>query len=86
MTIHQPIMIDPASIVAVGEMRARRSGRPKKGVVVEDAVKRRAYNLTDAAHAAVVEAARTLGVSESAVVEALAGALAGALTGRFSSQ
>jgi hypothetical protein len=82
MTVQtQPIIIDPASIVAVGAMKSGRSGRPKKGVVVEDASSRKSYALSAMAANAVSEAAAALGVSESAVVEAMARALSGRFQG-----
>lgn len=78
MTIQtQPIIIDPASIIAVGAMRAKRAGRPKKGDSVGRLGKVRAYNLSEDAHKAVTAAAVALGVSESAVVEVLAKSLIG---------
>lgn len=76
MTIQtQPIIIDPASIVAVGELRARRVGRPKRGVTVEDGGKARVFRLSDDAASAVERAAAAMGVSESAVMEVLAKSL-----------
>lgn len=78
MTIQtQPIIIDPASIVAVGELRASRRGRPKKGVVVTDGGKVRGFNLSDDAHGALVRVAEAFGVSESTLVEAFARSLSG---------
>ena len=71
----KPIVIDPASIVAVGAMRAKRVGRPKKGVAVEDGGKARVFRLSDDAAASIERAATVLGVSESAVMEALAKSL-----------
>jgi len=80
MTIHQqPIVIDPASIVVLGEQRARRVGRPKRGETSEP-TGRKSYALSEAAKSAVAMAAERLGVSESSVVEALAIALGRSFT------
>lgn len=76
MVCQKPIVIDPATIVAVGEMKLRRVGRPKKGVTREGgAGKGRTYNLSEQAHDALARAAVAFGVSESALVEAIARSL-----------
>lgn len=73
----QQIIIDPASIIAVGEKRAARSGRPRRGVAVTDGGSTKGFKLSQQATSALAEAARALGVTESAVVEALARSLTG---------
>lgn len=76
MTIQtQQIIIDPASVVALSERRAARHGRPRKGVVVSDPVKRRAYGLTDQAASALAELASAMGVSDSVLIEGIAQAI-----------
>jgi|JI61114DRNA_FD_contig_21_963206_length_360_multi_8_in_0_out_0_1 hypothetical protein len=78
MTIQtQPIIIDPASIIAVGELRASRKGRPKKGVVVQDVGVTKTFKLSEQAMSALSEAAAAFGVSESAMVEVFARSLRG---------
>ena len=68
----QQIIIDPALIIAVGEKRAARSGRPRRGVAVTDGGKAHTFSLSDAARSGLAQVAKALGVSESALIEGLA--------------
>lgn len=74
MTIHQTqhITISTDTIQAMGAQKAARHGRPKKGEIVTAKGRAHTFNLSDAARSSLSQVAKTLGVSESALIEALA--------------
>jgi hypothetical protein len=69
MTIQMQVTINEDIIKQAADRPKR--GRPKRGTAPITPPKRCAFDLTDEAHAAIQSAAARLGVSGSALVEAL---------------
>ena len=70
MTINSTLTITTTDIAQAATLRPPRGGRPRKG---DDRARGQttSYSVTQEAKGALVEAARLLGVTESAIIEAL---------------